>query len=134
MTNLKRRNKCFGVLLAVLLFIGPILAQAQERPTRDAQAQAQIDVSTSTWFIVGCLFGAAGYVAALLIIPNPPVSVLLGKSSDYVAVYTDAYKRQAKSIQSQKALTGCLIGTGLQVVALVLIIALAPDDPIYYYY
>jgi len=121
MTNLKKNGKVFSIFLVVLLFIGPIFAQ--ERATRDAEAQAKLDVSTSTWFVIGCLFGAAGYVAALLIIPSPPASVLLGKSPNYIAVYTDSYKQQAKKIQSNKALTGCLIGTGIQVVATVIIVA-----------
>ena len=39
--------------------------------------------------------------------PTPSASALLGKSYDYVAAYTDAYKATAKSIQTRNAWFGC---------------------------
>jgi hypothetical protein len=100
---------------------------------RDAETQAIRNINTTTWFIVGCLGGVLGWVAAMVIIPNPPVTELLGQSSDYVAVYTDVYRDKAKKIQTSKAFTGCLISTAVGVVLEVIVLATAPKDIVYYY-
>ena len=66
---------------------------------------------------------------------TPPAAALLGKSPTYVAHYTDTYKRQSQSHQVQSALTGCLIGTGVSVVGIILMnAAAASSSPSYGYY
>lgn len=99
---------------------------------QEAQIQARNDVSGTLWLAVGCLLGFVGWLGAILIIPNPPAVSLLGKSPEYVAAYTDAYRVQAKSIQSNQALVGCLVGTGLEVLAYALLIAAAKSTTYYY--
>lgn len=131
-------EKVTAVFMAILLFSIPILAQESQtqQATREAQVQAASDVNSTTWFIIGCLLGAIGWLISFLVEPNPPAAQLLGKSPDYVAVYTDAYKRKAKSIQQNKALIGCLVGTGVSVAAYVILFAIAAEETTtgYYYY
>ena len=63
---------------------------------------------------VGCLFGLLGIGAAYAIEPSPPASRLIGKSSDYVAIYTDCYKDEGRSIQTKAAVKGCVVGALVQ--------------------
>jgi len=54
---------------------------------------------------------------------NPPATRILGKSPEYVAAYSDAYKKEGKHIRTSKALTGCIIGVLVEVVIEVIVIA-----------
>ena len=144
-------KKTVAAFFAVLMFVTPLMAQEAEteavknaapaqtapapaptavggsydNPTADAQNDAMEDVNGTTWFVIGCLLGLIGWLIAYVSQPNPPATRLLGKSSDYVAVYTDAYRQKAKEIQTSKALTGCLIGTLATVLIQVILIASA---------
>lgn len=129
----KRAN---SILLTILLLSIPIVAQIpetqqQQNPVLDAEAAAERDVDKTMWLALGCLLGVFGLAAAYLIAPNPPAQALLGKSPEYIAVYTDAYRKEGKKLQGSKALIGCLAGTAVQVVAYLLIFAAAEE--IYYY-
>lgn len=102
---------------------------AQSQAATEAEAQALSDTSSTTWLAVGCLLGAVGWAyAALGHKPEPPASTLLGKSPEYVAQYRDAYKATANRRASKQALTGCLIGTGVYIVAYVAIVAVAASS------
>lgn len=126
-------GKMISLLLIVMILTIPIIAQ-QSNPYADAEAQAERDVDKTVWFILGCLGGILGYGAAYLITPNPPTQPLLGKSPEYVAAYTDAYRAKAKKIQTSKAMTGCLVGTAVQVLAIAILVAAAETtDSLYYY-
>ena len=113
-----------SVLLCALLIAIPVFAQQQ-----DAAAQALIDaqrnISGTTWLIIGIFLGIIGYVIALASPPSAPASALLGKSSDYVAVYSDTYKEEGKKIQMRSAMVGCLIGVGVEVLLVVVLVAAA---------
>jgi len=120
------KMKCLtAVFMALILFFLPFLVERAYAQVAEAQAQARSDVSTTLWLGLGCLLGVVGYVIAMLAIPNPSASSLLGKSPDYIAVYTDAYRAEAKSIQTGKALIGCLAGTAVEVLSYALIFAAA---------
>lgn len=70
-----------------------------------AERDAKTDVDQSDWWIRGCcLFGAsqAGNVA------EPSPERLVGKSPEYVEVYTQVYKAKAKNLQRSAATPGCL--------------------------
>ena len=138
--------KSFFISLALLLSISllalPIMqdalyAQTAGEACLDAERQAESDINGQTWFLIGCLGGIVGWVVAQAIEPSPPAAPLVGKDADYVAAYTDCYKRKAKNIQTQKALTGCLVGTGVSAVLYVILIVAAAEeaeDDGYYYY
>lgn len=137
--NLK--HKCFMVvtiIMSFMVFATPILAQQGElmagRVAGEQAARAR--VNGTLWLLIGCIGGEVGIIVAYLLEPNPPSTQLLGKSPEYVAAYTDAYKVTAKSIQSRKAWTGCIASNVIAaVVYAVIVVAVAEstDDDLYYY-
>jgi hypothetical protein len=115
-------------LVVTLALVGqmslPSIAAAQ-----DACMQGRMDAeakSYQTWFWIGCIGGLIGLLLAYVIEPSPPATSLMGQPPEYVAAYTDCYKSAAKSKQGSKALTGCLVGTGISV-ALNLVLIAASD-------
>jgi len=93
-------------LLIVLTPLSHVIAQA-DVACLDGEARAEMDISGSTWFVVGCLAGLIGYLIAMQD-PYPPATVLLGKSPEYVAAYTDCYRRKGREIKTGNALKGML--------------------------
>ncbi|MEW6685762.1 MAG: hypothetical protein AB1393_06095 [Candidatus Edwardsbacteria bacterium] len=124
------RNKIIAVLCAFLMLAMPFELLAQEATTACMQAEsdAQRDVNGTTWFALGCLFGAVVLVVAMVSEPSPKATMLLGKSPEYIAAYTDCYRHKAKSIKQNNALYGCLLGTGLSVAAYAILIAAASTE------
>ena len=103
--------KAVCILLALVLLALPTLAEISSSQVEDArieaEAQATKDTSKFLWFAVGCVGGLVGIAVATLIEAKPPQAILLGKSPDYVASYTDAYTRKCKSIRTTYGLYGC---------------------------
>lgn len=126
-------NKVMVVVLCVLMLAIPVLCQQAETAATQARADAQQNVNGGTWLLIGIFLGIIGYVIALAAPPKAPAVALLGKDPEYAAVYADTYSQVGKKIQMKKAMTGCLIGTGIQVALVVLLVALAPDTGYYYY-
>lgn len=109
-------KKFLSLLVLALLLAAPGTAIAQETidPCVQAQLDAEREVDTPLWFAAGCLFGIFGIGAAYLLEPSPSAMGLVGKSADYVAVYTECYQSKGRSEQTSKAFVGCLTGTALQ--------------------
>jgi len=127
--------------LAGLIMMTPILAQAQQGRFMLAQARSEVeqgridgerDAQAATnkplWFVAGCLGGIIGLVVAYAIEPSPPATKLLGKSPEYTAAYTDAYKATAKSVQTRMAWTGCGVAAALYAVYIILVVAAASSS------
>jgi len=108
-------KKFISLLLTVLMLAIPLLVNAQEASQAMAQAQvdASNDVSGCLWLGGGFLFGPIVVGAAYVIETSPSATRFLGKSPEYVATYTDAYKKKARSIQTTNALIGCLASSVL---------------------
>lgn len=115
--------RCFSsvvILMTFLIFSAPFVVLAQQAEMAEARMAAEndakMDVNGTLWFVGGCLGwvillgGIITIGAAYTVQPSPPASRLIGKSPEYVAFYTDAYKAKAKSIQTSKAWTGCVVG------------------------
>jgi len=87
-------------------------AGSEELANACAQGEldAQTDVNGTLWGAIGFFFSILGIVAAYLIEPAPPAARLVGKSQEYIQVYTDCYKRKGKSVQGKKAITGFVVG------------------------
>ena len=83
-------------------------AEASNDPCIQATIDAQNDVNGALWYGAGCLFGILGLGASYVIEPNPNAFKFVGKTSDYVSVYTGCYRIEAKKIQQTKARNGCL--------------------------
>jgi len=133
------------VMLAFALLVIPIISkdmlataalpQDAQTACADAERQAQSDINGTTWMAIGCLTGLIGYLIAMQE-PNPPATHLLGKSPEYVAAYTDCYRKKGKEIKTKNALYGCLAGTAAYVLLWVIVIAAAEEeatDTVYYY-
>jgi len=103
-------------------------ARAAMERTQDAQA----DENAALWFFAGCLLGLIGVVIAAVAEPTPPPARLMGKSPEYLAVYTQAYKSEGKSAQLRSSLWG--VGTLLVafvVFYVIIIVSLTKSQPVY---
>ena len=129
----------FASFMAVLIFSMPFIVLAQENSVRasviaapeanaeaEAVADANKDVNRPLWFGTGCLISGlvfvplpswyscllppAGLTGTYFYQPDPPLSRLIGKSPEYVAVYTQTYKSKRGDIQARWASAGCVSG------------------------
>ena len=114
------------VLMSILSFNLPWHAIAQQRTTvidakTAAEYAAEDDVNTSVWLAAGGVLGVVGNLplgaiaigGAYIYQPVPPAERLLGKSAEYVTVYTDAYKAKARSLRLIAAGKGALGGSAV---------------------
>ena len=124
-------NSIFSKLLIVVLCglliatpVSQVFAQelmAQQDPSAElimaqAEADAQTDVNGMVYGVGGFLCGIFGWLAATLSSPDVPAARLIGKSSNYVSIYSQAYKDKAKSIRTSAACTGWAIGAAVSLV------------------
>ena len=114
------------VLMSMLSFNVPLHAIAQQRTTvidakTAAEYDAEDDVNTSVWLAAGGILGVVGNLplgavaigGAYVYQPVPSAERLLGKSAEYVTVYTDAYKAKARSLRLIAAGKGALGGSAV---------------------
>ena len=94
----------------------------------DAERAAENDANKTMWFAMGCLLGPIGWLIAEAGSPAPNASHLVGKSPEYVALYTDAYRSKIKKSRSGATMNGCLIGTGVSTVLYLLLVAAASSE------
>jgi hypothetical protein len=122
--------KPIALLLILLIFYIPLFVFAQDiqQAKLDAERDAAANTSGGLWFVAGCLGGVIGLILSYYLLPNPPQASLLGKSPEYVAAYTDAYKLKAKSIQTKKAWTGCGAAAVAYALCWVILIAAASSS------
>lgn len=108
-------------LIIILIFGMPFIALAQQNsPQAEALLAAEQDVAANInqglWFLGGCLGGPLALIFAYTYEPSPPASRLLGKSPEYVAFYTDAYKTKSSKLQTSRALTGCVVSSAVYLI------------------
>lgn len=120
-------NSTFRVLalmMVILTFSIPPVTFAQQHLQAEAiitaERDAENDVSKGHWFLGGCFGGVVGVIVGYAVPPDPSATRLLGKSPEYVAAYTDAYRERAKMVQTNNALIGCVV-SGLLIVALAVV-------------
>ena len=123
-------------MVTVLTFSVPFVTLAQQNALQaeaiaDAEKDAAIDVDTTRWFWTGCFGGVAALIQVYE--PSPPVSRLIGKSPEYIAYYTDAYKAKASELQSSAVKKGCLTAGavyGCGIIGSIVLLADAWSGPI----
>ena len=103
-------------LMAVLTFGMPFVALAQQHSVQaEATAAGERDAEARTnktvWRLLGCVGGLIVVGATYFYEPAPPAGSLLGKSPEYIAYYTDAYKQKSKNLQFRGAVEGCVAGS-----------------------
>ena len=109
------------VIMVVFLLSTLFLTLAQQ--TNDA-AQAIIDAKNDIYepygwlassFLVslafGCLGGSVVILSSQMIKPSPPTHRFLGKSSEYVSLYTKTYQSKMKSKRILYTFGGCFGGS-----------------------
>lgn len=129
-----------GALILVPLLQRPVLAQQSWAPPPAGQPayapppidagralaegvqDADADINGTLWFFAGCLIGVIGIAIAYFAEPSPPPARLMGKSAEYVAIYSGAYKTEGKSVQGRHAIYGCLIGTAVGIAIYIIIV------------
>ena len=75
-----------------------------------AEREAESDTKTVKWFFIGFFGAILGILIASVYEPSPPASRLLGKSPEYVALYTDSYKAKSRRTQVLEAIGGFVVG------------------------
>ena len=100
------------------------IAQTELEVLQQIAAAAEHDAAEDTdadgclWFCSGfslalgggCLLGSLSLVPAYSYQPSPPLSRLVGKPPEYIAVYVDTYKEQRRSTAASAAIVGCTLG------------------------
>ena len=128
------------LFMAVLTFSMPFVTIAQQNSVQaeaatTAEADANKDVSRLLCFSAGCVLSAVfflpspygyvlppvGIIGSYFYQPEPPPSRFIGKSPEYVTVYTLTYKSKRGNTQARWTAAGCLsgcvvVGVGLGVV------------------
>ena len=143
-------NSRFHILIfftAVLIFSMPFAAIAQQNSVAEqavlavaeAEVDANKDVNKPLWFATGgllsglvfvplpgvysCLLPPVGLAGIYFYQPNPPAERFIGKSAEYVAIYSETYKKERSRLQVLWSTAGCASGsvviTGCTVVGLV---------------
>ena len=116
-------------MIVLLLRMPPVVCAEQnsvevQSINETAQTDASLDVNRPVWLITGCLLSGFVFVPgrySLLLPPvgligsyfhrtGPPSTRLMGKSPEYVAVYTSVYKSKKGRLQAQWTLGGCVTG------------------------
>lgn len=107
--------------VVLLTFSTPFITIAQQNPevadadqsveaqaTQDAEKDVEASINKPMWFIIGCLFPGFGLLTPYIYKPPVPSGKVIGKSPEYVAFYTDAYKAKMEQLQFRYALNGCI--------------------------
>ena len=107
-----RKTKIYFVIaMSLIVFATPILAQQDDimKGRMDGDQAAKSNVNGTLWSAIGCFGNILGVLIAYAYEPAPSAMFLLGKSPEYVAAYTDAYKIAGKSVQTNRAWIGCIV-------------------------
>ena len=122
--KIKSPFKILALLMAVLIFSMPFVTFAQQNSLQAeaiiaAERDAATDVNQVVWFagtfvlsvVGGCLLGSVGIIGSSVYQPSPPASRFIGKSSEYIIFYTEAYKTKVRDRQLVPSALGCLGGS-----------------------
>jgi hypothetical protein len=74
----------------------------------DGTADAEADTNTVLWFGAGCVLSLVGVLIGYVVEPSPPPSRYVGRSPEYVAAFSSAYRSAGSSAQGRSAIFGCL--------------------------
>lgn len=102
--------------IAVLVFSAPVITLAQQNSeladaVAAAEQDAKADVNQGMWGAVGLLCGCFTVPIAYFFQPPPPAARFVGKSPEYIRIYTQTYKAKVRNRQAGPAILGCLAGS-----------------------
>ena len=109
-------------ILSIVLVISLVLAQvAGSQPSAVGEgegSQAMLDAHKDVqsedmrmWIASGCCLGVWGIAFAYFATPIPPAHRLIGKSPEYVQVYTLTYQRKMQQERVKASAGGCVFST-----------------------
>jgi hypothetical protein len=101
------------------------LAEAKEEGAAAGASAGSRAGTISLWIGLGFILNLIGVGLALLVVPSPEASALLGRSPEYVAGYVNAYKSARRSAQFRWAAIGC--GAAVLLVTAVALVTAAAD-------
>ena len=119
--KLMSRAPSLAFLVVILIFNASFVSLAQQNSVRAkaivaAERDAEARVNKSVWLLGACFsYGIVPLIIANVAEPVPPASALIGKSPEYVAFYTDAYKAKVRKIRTSGVKLGCALGVGCSV-------------------
>lgn len=109
-----KRNNCFlfTCILVLLQLLLPLALYANQHSNicQKAEADAVAQFNKPLWLGAGCLLGLTGILVGYLYEPTPPAVTLVGKDPEFVAVYTDCYKKYSRDKQFKTSIFGCVAG------------------------
>ena len=123
-----KRGLLFHILVVLMSGLSlnfPLQAIAQHTTIADARTAAEYDaeddVNTTVWLAAGGILGVVGNLplgaiavgGAYVYQPVPSADRLLGKSAEYVTVYTDTYKARSRNLRLSAAAKGALGGAAV---------------------
>lgn len=123
------------LFMAVMIFCAPFVTFAQweitqterERAVLAAWRDAETSVDKGLWFLAGCFGNFFGYLTASTYHRPIPTVPLLGKSPEYVASYTDAYRAKTSELQMANARIGVCLGCVLYLIPAAVTISIAEN-------
>jgi hypothetical protein len=83
-------------------------ASDSEQGLADGTADAEADTNTVLWFGAGCVLSLVGVLIGYIVEPSPPPSRYVGRSPEYAAAFSSAYRSTGSSAQGRSAVFGCL--------------------------
>ena len=96
------------------------LTSVQSEAVADAQRDA-LQVDNNIWIAAGVFGGIFGIGAAMIVKPAVPPMALIGKPPEYITFYTHAYQTAVKDEQVKAATAGCLGGTAVSIMCLLVL-------------
>ena len=111
-------------LVSILMILSLPFQSISQETSDGAQAviDAKYDAKASiAWPIVsfltatafGCIGGSVVLLTSQVVEPSPPTNRFIGKSTEYVILYTDTYHREVKRQRLISTSAGCIGGSAL---------------------
>ena len=128
-----KMKRCISNILIVLLLACatmPALSTEEnitQQAVLDARSDAKTDINKPLWFSLGCFFGPIAYAASFTRTPAVPTQRLVGKSTEYLNVYSEEYRQKRKSLQSTYTTIGCLTGALISTAGCLVFIVSDPE-------
>lgn len=107
--NILKISAYIGILLSTFPF--SLFSQIDSVACEAGKKDAELYVSGTNWFVTGLVLGPLGLLMANSA-EAPKFTNFAGKSSEYIAAYTECYQKAARAKKSREALRGCVIVSG----------------------
>ena len=118
------------ILVFLSLAFRPVVAYTQvQAPSSPSMvqsgtsdyAQGKIDAErdahgNALWILGGFCCGIFGVAGAYFIKPDVPTQAIIGKSSEYVMGYSEAYKDKGRNKNTWYAVGGCLVSAVISLI------------------